>query len=91
MAFDSLSVPIGVNSNFLQGTNTALLAGTGFDVWGDAASTGWLRTTVPVTGGTTITIRILIYDVGDGASDSSVLLDNFLWHQSAVALKTSRL
>jgi hypothetical protein len=87
-AFDSQSKPIGVNCSFLKPANTALLTNTGFDTWGDAASTGWLRTTVPVTGGTTITIRLLIFDVGDGASDSSVLIDNFQWLQGAVALQT---
>jgi hypothetical protein len=91
VALDSLFKPIGVNCAFMPSSNTGLLTGTGFDIWGDAASTGWLRTTVPVTGGTTITVRALIYDMGDGASDSSVLLDNFQWLQGPVFTRTARL
>jgi hypothetical protein len=89
VAFDALSKPIGVNCSFIQGSNSGLLAGTGFDTWGDAASTGWLRTTVPVVPGSTITIQLLIYDVGDGVSDSSVLLDNFQWLTGNVTLGTT--
>jgi hypothetical protein len=91
VAFDAESKPIGVNCSFLQGSNASLLDGTGYDVWGDAASTGWLRTTVPVFGGSKITIRFIIYDVGDIASDCSALIDNFKWLTGTVDLKTSAL
>jgi hypothetical protein len=84
---DALGDPAGINSPSLlractpgvyQGINfacplgTASLAGTGFD---GKSSTGWLRTTVPVTGGTDITLRVAIWDSGDGILDSTVLLD----------------
>jgi hypothetical protein len=91
VAIDSVSNPIGVNSVLLAPTNTNLLIGTGFDIWGDAASTGWLRTIVPVTGGSTITIRFLIYDIGDDVSDSTVLIDNFLWLQGSVIRSTKKI
>ncbi len=91
VALDSLSNPISVNSVLLQGTNSSLLTGTGFNSWSDGASTGWLQTTVPVTGGSTITLKFLIYDVGDDASDSSVLIDNFIWLEGSVTLKTKRI
>lgn len=55
------------------------LAGTGFDVWGEAGSTGWLRSRIPVTGGQTITIRFAIWDSGDQTLDSTVLIDDFQW------------
>ncbi len=91
-AFDASNKPIGVNCSFIPAATSGLLTGTGFDIWGDAATTGWLRTTVPVTGGTTITIRLLIFDVGDDASDSSVLIDNFRWIQNLpVAMKTEKI
>lgn len=90
VAFDSLSRPMGVNSAFLNPGNTNILKGTGFDIWNDAASTGWVRTTVPVTGGSTITVKFIIYDLGDQNSDMTVLLDRFHWLQGSVQLKTFR-
>jgi hypothetical protein len=55
------------------------LAGTGFDVWNDAGSTGWLTTTAPVTGGDQFTIRLAIWDTQDSSFDSTVMIDNFRW------------
>jgi hypothetical protein len=52
---------------------------TGFNEWGDSGSTGWLVTTAPVTGGDTFKIRFAIWDTGDAALDSTVLVDNFRW------------
>jgi hypothetical protein len=84
---DALGDPVGINSpsllractpgvykgiNFACPLGTASLAGTGFD---GKSSTGWLRTTVPVTGGTDVTLRFAIWDSGDGILDSTVLLD----------------
>lgn len=48
------------------------LLGTGFD---DKAATGWLRTTVPVTSGSEITLKLMVWDSGDGTFDSTVLVD----------------
>jgi len=50
----------------------APLAGTGFE---GKAATGWLRTTVPVTGGSVVTLRFALWDSGDGVFDTTVLLD----------------
>lgn len=87
IVFDALGNPLSVNSTSLlracaPGTHgdltypcplgTASLAGTGFE---DKASTGWLRTSVPVQGGSDITLRFAIWDSGDGILDSTVLLD----------------
>ena len=55
------------------------LAGTGFDVWGDAGATSWLRTTTPVVPGATFRVRFAIWDTGDQALDSTVLVDDFQW------------
>jgi hypothetical protein len=63
------------------------LAGTGFD---EAAlscgqngivggGTGWLNTTGNVVAGEVITLRIAIWDTGDGIYDSAALIDNFQW------------
>jgi hypothetical protein len=51
---------------------TTSLVGTGFD---DKAATGWLRTTVPVTSGSEITLKLMVWDSGDGTFDSTVLVD----------------
>jgi hypothetical protein len=51
----------------------ASLVGTGFD---GKAATGWLRTTAPVTGGSVVTLRIAVWDSGDGLGDTTVLLDD---------------
>ena len=79
IAFDSDDIPIGVNSNFINPGLSNLLESTGFDIWGDAASTGWIRTSAPVISGQEITLRFIIWDTGDQASDSSVIIDNFQW------------
>lgn len=62
------------------------IAGTGFDTkagsWDTqpiGGATGWLHTTVPVTPGSTIQLRFIIWDAGDHIYDSTVLLDNFTW------------
>ncbi|UJR81422.1 choice-of-anchor L domain-containing protein [Sandaracinus amylolyticus] len=43
------------------------------------ASTGWLRTQVPVEGGSIITLRFAIWDAGDPDLDSLTLIDSFTW------------
>lgn len=55
------------------------LVGTGFDVGNDAGATSWLYTTAPVTGGQEFTLRFAIWDTGDSALDSTVLIDGFEW------------
>jgi len=42
-------------------------------------ATGWLTTTAPIQPGETFTLELMVWDAGDGALDSSVLLDNFKW------------
>jgi hypothetical protein len=95
IVFDGLGDPVGINSISLlractPGTHkslvftcplgTASLAGTGFE---DKAATGWLRTTVPVTGGSEITLKLAIWDSGDGILDSTVLVDELLFSPQA--------
>ena len=62
---------------------TQELAGTGFDVWDDAGATGWLVTQAPVEPGEEFSIRFAIWDTGDQAWDSTVLIDNFQWIANA--------
>jgi hypothetical protein len=86
VSFDMNSNPVSVNIAFFQvcagcPLGTAMLQGNGFDgSWNqDAGGTGWLETQVPVTGGDEITIRFAIWDTGDQAWDSTVVVDNFQW------------
>ena len=62
----------------------AQLLGTGFDnAFGsnfeDAGGTSWLQTKAPVVGGEEFNIRFAIWDTGDNAYDSTVVIDNFEW------------
>lgn len=73
--------PMPVTYNCTQGT--ALLQGTPFSQdtiagWSNG-STGWLRTTAPVTPGKTFKIRFVTYDSSDGNVDSLTLIDNWQW------------
>ncbi len=94
IAFDQNNNPISVNNSLLQvcqpqsagGKNfpcplgNSTLSGTGFTTH---AATGWLQTQAPVKPGDEITIRFAIWDSGDGALDSTVLIDKFQWSADA--------
>jgi hypothetical protein len=70
-----------------------LLAGTGYDrdestcvsetdsMLEDrgGASTGWLRTTVPINASELMTLHFVLWDSGDPLLDSTVVIDNFQW------------
>jgi hypothetical protein len=69
------------------------LAGTGFDQWATngAGATAWLETRAPITGGDEVTLRFVIWDTGDSALDSTVVLDDFAWiSDPGVTLETVR-
>ncbi len=86
VVFDSQLDPVSVNNAFFPiclgcVDGTSPLVGTGMGGWNgalnDGASTGWLRTQVPVTPGDTIELRFIVWDGFDGNVDSLVLLDRF--------------
>ncbi len=64
------------NENYPSCESTAELAGSGLESHG---GTGWLVTRGNVAPGEDITIRLAIWDSGDHAWDSIVLIDNFRW------------
>jgi hypothetical protein len=68
---------------------TGPLKETGFDTlgasYGGAGATSWLRSQAPVKGGSEFTIRFAIWDTGDQAFDSTVLIDDFQWITSGSA------
>ncbi len=78
----------------------AELAGTGFGIVGVSCgtetpstlggATGWLFSQAPIQGGETFTLDLMIWDVGDGVLDSSVLIDNFRWALGEVTTTTDR-
>jgi hypothetical protein len=81
-------LPMNANSDALQVCSTdpetcnlcyygtTDLVGTGFEGHG---ATSWVQAIAPVDGDTLITLRLAIYDSGDGAMDATVLIDNFHW------------
>jgi hypothetical protein len=91
--------PIGASSSLLQACTCASppctdgpfsyacalgpapLLGTGYE---GHASTYWLRTTAPVVPGNTVTLRLTVYDSGDGVYDTTALFDNFTWLSAPV-------
>lgn len=98
IAFDQDKNPISVNASFLQVCKPQLagfkpfkcplgestLAGTGFQ---GHAATGWLTTTAPVDTirGKQMTLMFAIWDQGDGALDSTALVDDFAWSPAPAA------
>jgi len=72
-------------------SGTAELIGTGFNKGefgagcsgdgggADAGGTGWLQTSAPIGGGETFELRFAIWDAGDSAYDSTVIIDGFEW------------
>jgi hypothetical protein len=85
----------GQPTSFACSLGTGGLAGTGFDAvnGGEAhGSTGWLLTTAPVTGGTTVKLRFTVYDSGDGKLDTTTLVDDFRWLDTpGVVVATTRI
>ena len=101
ICFDTQNNPVSVNNGFLEvcppGTHggkvftcplgTSELLGTGFEARG---STSWLQTSAPFTPGEVITLRFGIWDMGDDAYDSTVLLDNLVWQVEELPPYTQR-
>ena len=82
VSLDSMGNPVTSNAAFFAVTsnsNADQLVGTGFEANG---ATGWLSSAVPALPGEVITLRVYIWDSGDGIIDSTVLLDNFRWLDS---------
>jgi hypothetical protein len=73
------------------------LQGTGFyDPGSDCGqsdsgggSTSWLTTKAPVAPGETITLQLIIWDTGDQAYDSTVLLDDWQWQPGQTSVSTN--
>jgi hypothetical protein len=52
-------------------------------------STSWLVTKAPVSAGETITLQLIIWDTGDQAYDSNVLLDDWQWQATDTSVSTT--
>lgn len=71
---------------------TSELEGTGFwepDVAWQNGATSWLRTKAPVVPGEEITIQFMIWDTGDHALDSTVLVDAWRWDAKPTTAPTT--
>lgn len=57
------------------------LGGAGLDKTGfeQNGATGWNTVTESATSGDTVTLKFMIWDSGDGLSDTTILFDNFKW------------
>src|SRR5690606_23387800 len=86
VSFDDAGNRVSINIGFFDVcptgdgpgcSGTDELTGTGFETSG--GGTGWLTTTAPVVPGEKIRLTFMIWDEGDHAYDSLVLLDNFRW------------
>jgi hypothetical protein len=66
-----------------------LISGSGPTTTGGGA-TGWLTSKAPVTPGELITLEFMIWDTGDTAFDSSVLIDHLTWEPTATVTGTGR-
>jgi hypothetical protein len=56
----------------------------------DGGATGWLSTHAPIAPGEEFTLDLIIWNTGDTALDSSVLLDNWKWLGGTVTTGTTR-
>lgn len=55
---------------------------------GIGGGTKWLTTDAPVVPGETMTLELVVFDVGDTAFDSLALVDNFRWGLSTTTVAT---
>lgn len=80
ISFDQNHAPVCVNIGFFGHTagNDPVLTGT-FMTNNRGGATGWLQTQAPVEPGEEITVQFAIWDTGDHAWDSTVIIDNFKW------------
>lgn len=97
VSFDALGNAVSVNNGFFEvcqpagcfaclGGTQGLIA-TGMDS-GIGGGTKWLTTDAPVVPGETMTLELVVFDVGDTAFDSLALVDNFRWGLSTTTVAT---
>lgn len=97
VSFDGFGNPVSVNNGFFDVCSptgcfvcpqgTVELQGTGMEN-SVGGGTSWLTTDAPVVPGETITLDLMVFDVGDTAFDSHVMLDNFRWSLSPASVGT---
>ncbi|MRG94523.1 choice-of-anchor L domain-containing protein [Polyangium spumosum] len=90
VAKDASGNAISVNNGFFdvcvpKGCNTCPfgttdLAGTGLTLDNSGGGTKWLFNDASIVPGETITLELMVFDVGDQNYDSLVLIDNFKWN-----------
>lgn len=87
---------LGTQSTDKCSLGNSELMGTGFYDPGSncgqndsgGGATSWLTTQAPVQPGETITLQFIIWDTGDQAYDSNVLIDNWQWQAGDTSVVT---
>ena len=97
VSFDALGNAVSVNNGFFEVCQPAScfacnggvtgLAGTGMD-GNIGGGTTWLTTDAPVVPGETMTLELVVFDVGDTIYDSLALVDNFRWGLASTTVAT---
>jgi hypothetical protein len=73
----------------ISGTGFECIGSYDFDDEGHGSSTGWLKTSWPITGGEAFELTFHIHDTSDHIYDSEVILDNFHWEGGAFVKGTA--
>jgi hypothetical protein len=98
ISYGANTTPVSVNNNLfsIPGCTSCIsnsLLGTGFDGtcggFIKGGSTGWLYSFAPVTPGEIATFHTSIWDTGDHAWDSTVLVDDWQWYPGSCSIGTS--
>jgi hypothetical protein len=82
ISFDDNNNEIEVDVNFFENpAHPCDETGSGWEpaMPSGSGSTGWLRTSWPVSGGASFSLTFSIHDEGDCVWDSIVFIDNFQW------------
>ncbi len=88
----TLTATCAAGPNELNGTGFGVID-IGCDFYSrvtQGGSTGWLTTSSPIQSGEEFELTFMIWDTGDQALDSTVLLDNFRWMNGTTVLPAIR-
>ena len=98
ISYGASLTPVSVNNNLFAvpgctSCTNPVLAGTGFDGscsgYIGGGSTNWLYSYAPVTPGEIATFHSSVWDTGDHAWDSTILIDSFDWYPGTCGIGTS--
>ncbi len=85
--FDPTNISFSTCPETTCSKGAAGLTGTGYEA-GVGGAYGWSTASFPVKAGDTVTIQFSVFDVGDGAYDTAVLLDSLRFTNAALSKPT---